>query len=135
MHLFTADYVILAASVVAGVIGLFLGFSGAMSFLAATLVSAFSSKLVWGMSASYLTAAWSRGLVTVILTLVVFGLVRWAVKRLVNGLLKQPADSIFGFLVAAIVGILIPALLVYVINFFQFADIRSVFVSEAMNFV
>lgn len=133
MQLFTADYAILSVSVVAGVIGLFLGFSGAMSFLAASVISAFSSKLVWTISASYLTTAWTRGLVTVIATLLVFGLVRWSVRRVINGLLRQPADSVFGFLIAAFTGILLSSIAVYLINFFQLAEIRSVFVSEVMS--
>ena len=110
MQLYTTDYAILSVSVVAGVIGLFLGFSGAMSFLAASVISAFSSKLVWTISASYLTTAWTRGLVTVIATLLVFG-----------------------FLIAAFTGILLSSIAVYLINFFQLVEIRSVFVSEVMS--
>lgn len=131
----TADYVIMSVSVVAGILGLFIGFSGTMAFLAATVVSALAGKLAWAMSADYLATNWTRGLATVILTLLVFGLVRWGVRRIVNGLLKQPADSIFGFLIAAITGIVLSTIVVYLINFAQIAEIQSVFVSEAMSFV
>ena len=130
-----ADYVILSTSAVAGVAGLFIGFSGALAFLSATVVSALVGKLAWAFSADFFATNWTRGLVTVIVTLLAFGLVRWAVKRVVNGLLKQPADSIFGLLIAAITGILVSAIAVYLLNFFGLADIRSVFVSEAMNFL
>ena len=127
----TADYVILTASAIAGVMGLFIGFSGTMAFLAATIVSALAGKVVWALSAGYLATNWSRGLATVLITLLIFGLVRWAVRRIVNGLLKQPADSIFGFLLAAVSGLGVTTLVVYLINFFQILDIPSVFVSEA----
>ena len=131
----TADYVIMSVSVVAGILGLFIGFSGTMAFLAATIVSSLAGKVAWAMSAEFLATNWIRGLATVILTLLVFGLVRWGVRRIVNGLLKQPADSIFGFLVGAITGIVLPTIVVYLINFAQIAEIQSVFVSEAMSFV
>lgn len=135
MNWLTADYVILSVSVIAGVLGLFIGFSGAMAFLSATVVGALAGRVVWGASAEFLATHWSRGLATVILTLLVFGLVRWTVRRVVNGLLKQPADSVFGFLVAAITGIVLSTIAVYLINFFQIAEIESVFVTEAMRFV
>ena len=131
----TADYVIMSVSVIAGVAGLFIGFSGTMAFLAATVVSAFAGKFAWTMSADWLATNWTRGLATVIAALLVFGLVRWGVRRIVNGLLKQPADSVFGFLVAAITGIVLSAIVVHLINFAQIAEVPSVFVSEAMSFV
>ena len=131
----TADYVILSVSAIAGILGLFIGFSGTMAFLAATVVSALAGKVAWAMSAGYLETNWTRGLATVIATLLFFGLVRWVVRRIVNGLLKQPADSIFGFLIAAITGIVLSTIVVHLINFFQIAEIQSVFVTEAMNFV
>ena len=130
----TADYVIMSVSVVAGILGLFIGFSGTMAFLAATVVSALAGKLAWAMSAEFLATNWTRGLATVIATLLVFGLVRWGVRKIVNGLLRQPADSIFGFLTAAITGIVLSTIVVYLINFAQIAEIQSVFVSEAMSF-
>ena len=130
----TADYVIMSVSVIAGIAGLFIGFSGTMAFLAATVVSALAGKLAWAMSADYLATNWTRGLATVIATLLIFGLVRWGVRRIVNGLLRQPADSIFGFLVGAITGIVLSTIVVYLINFAQIAEIQSVFVSEAMSF-
>ena len=131
----TADYVIMSVSVIAGIAGLFIGFSGTMAFCAATIVSALAGKLAWAMSADYLATNWTRGLATVIATLLIFGLVRWGVRRIVNGLLRQPADSIFGFLVGAITGIVLSTIVVYLINFAQIAEIQSVFVSEAMSFV
>lgn len=131
----TADYVIMSVSAVAGILGLFIGFSGTMAFLAATVVSALAGKVAWAMSAEFLATNWTRGLATVIITLLVFGLVRWVVRKIVNGLLRQPADSIFGFLVAAITGIVLSTIGVYLINFAQIAEIQSVFVSEAMSFV
>lgn len=130
----TADYVIMSVSVIAGIAGLFIGFSGTMAFLAATVVSALAGKLAWAMSADYLATNWTRGLATVIASLLIFGLVRWGVRRIVNGLLRQPADSIFGFLVGAITGIVLSTIVVYLINFAQIAEIQSVFVSEAMSF-
>ena len=41
------------------------------------------------------------------LLLLVFGLVRIVVKKLVNGLLSQPSDALFGMLTGAVFGLLI----------------------------
>ena len=135
MNWASADYVILSMSVIAGVLGLFIGFSGAAAFLAATLVSALSGKGVWLLSARFLETGWTRGLATVIVTLLIFGITRWAVRRIVNGLLKQPADSVFGFLVAAVTGVVLSTLAVYLVGHFGLAEIPSVFVSEASAFL
>ena len=135
MSLCTADYVILSASGIAGVVGLFIGFSGALAFLAATGVSSLAGKLAWTLGADYFANNWARGLAALVVTILAFGLVRWGVRRTVNGLLRQPADSIFGFLVAAVTGGAITMLAVYLAGHFEICEIESVFVSEAMSLV
>lgn len=135
MNWSVADYVILSASAIAGVAGLFIGFSGAAAFLAATVIGALSGRVVWSLSANFLETSWTRGLATAVVTLLIFGFSRWAVRRIVNGLLKQPADSCFGFLVSAITGIVLSTLAAYLIGHFHIAEIRSVFVSEISAFL
>lgn len=135
MTWYTADYVILSASAIAGAAGLFIGFSGALAFLAATVVGAFSGKLFWAFSAEFLVENWSRGLATLVFTIVAFGLIRWVVRKFVNGLLKQPADSIFGFLVAAAAGLIISFVAIYSLNYFNIAQVQSTIVTEAMTLV
>ena len=135
MTLLSADYVILSVAAAAGIAGLFIGFSGALAFLAATSVAALGGRTVWMFGAPYFEAAWTRGLVTLLAALVVFGIVRWAVKRMVNGLLKQPADAVFGFLVASLAGFALAAVAVYLANFFGLAEVGSTIVSEATGFL
>ena len=48
-----------------------------------------------------------RAAVTLVASLFAFGIVRLAVKKLVNGLLAQPTDAIFGMLVGAAGGSLL----------------------------
>ena len=48
-----------------------------------------------------------RGAATLVAALLAFGLVRLVVKRLVNGLLAQPSDALFGFAVGAGLGVLL----------------------------
>lgn len=134
MSLCTADYVILSASAVAGVVGLVIGFSGALAFLVAAVVSSIAGKLAWTLGSGYFANDWTRGLAAVVATILAFGLVRWGIRKTVNGLLRQPADSIFGFLLAALAGGAITMLAVFLIGYFEIAEIGSVFVSEAMNY-
>ena len=44
---------------------------------------------------------------TLVATLLAFGLVRLIVKKLVNGLLAQPTDALFGMLIGAGLGVLL----------------------------
>ena len=131
----TADYVILSVAAAAAVAGLFIGFSGAVAFLLATAASSAAGTFAWRFSAGCLASGWSRGLATVVAALLTFGLVRWTAKKIVNGLLRQPADAIFGALTASLTGALLAALGVYLVNFAQLAEVDSAIVREATGLV
>ena len=51
-----------------------------------------------------LRTTWQRAGGVLVATLLAFGLVRLIVKKLVNGLLAQPSDAIFGFLIGSALG-------------------------------
>ncbi len=93
--------------IVLAVMGLFRGLSGTLAFLAAVLSAGAVAVFGWPFSARWLAAPWARGAATLVATLVAFGLVRLIVKKLVNVLLAQPSDSIFGFFVGILTGLLL----------------------------
>ena len=100
----TADYILCGLTIVAAVTGLFRGFSGTIAFVAASVAAAAAGSFGWTYSATLTDALWQRGAGVLVATLVVFGLVRLIVKKLVNGLLAQPTDAILGALVGAALG-------------------------------
>ena len=102
-----ADYAICGITIVMAVLGLFRGFSGTLGFVLGAVAAAFAASFGWVHSASFTDVAWQRGAGVLVVTLLVFGVVRLSVKKLVNGLLAQPSDAIFGFLVGAALGVLI----------------------------
>ena len=106
MTLLPADYVLCGLTLVAAVSGLFRGFSGTLAFVLATLAASVAGTFGWAQSPSFTDVLWMRVIGTLVATLLVFGLVRVIVRRIVNGLLAQPADAIFGFLVGILIGAL-----------------------------
>jgi len=107
MQLLPADYVLCGLTIVMAVTGLFRGFSGTLAFLLATLAAVLVGIFGWGSSASFTSVLWMRGAGTLVASLLAFGLVRLVVRKLVGGLLAQPADALFGFLIGASVGVLL----------------------------
>ena len=101
-----ADYVFCGLVAVLTVMGLFRGLSGALAFVAAGAASAASAAFGWPLSARWFEAAWMRGAVVFVAALVIFGLVRIIVKKMVNGLLAQPSDAFFGLAVGFLAGVL-----------------------------
>ena len=89
------------------VLGLFRGFSGTLGFVLGVIAAAFVGSFGWAYSLSFTEVMWQRGAGVLVAALLAFGLVRLIVKRLVNGLLAQPSDAIFGFLIGAALGVLI----------------------------
>lgn len=102
MALTGADYVVLAVTLGGAVIGLFIGFSGALAFLCGTAAAAAAGTFAFPMLASEIANVWVRGAAVGLGGLIVFGLVRLIVKKLVHGLVAQPGDAIFGSLTAAV---------------------------------
>lgn len=103
-----ADYVIAVLAVVFSVMGLFRGFSGMLAFALASVAAISVGSLAWNFSETYFEVLWARGLAVLLAVLFAFWIVRVLVRKLVNGLLAQPADSIFGFLSGLILGALLP---------------------------
>ena len=102
-----ADYVLCGITVVMAVLGLFRGFSGTLGFVLGVIAAAFVGSFGWTYSLSFTGVTWQRGAGVLVAALLAFGLVRLIVKKLVNGLLAQPSDAIFGFLIGAALGVLI----------------------------
>ena len=102
-----ADYAICGITIVMAVLGLFRGFSGTLGFVLGAVAAAFAASLGWVHSASFTEVAWQRGAGVLVVTLLAFGIVRLIVKKLVNGLLAQPSDAVFGFLTGAALGVLV----------------------------
>ena len=100
-----ADYVLCGFTIVAAVTGLFRGFSGTLAFALASAAAAASGSFGWAYSATLTDVVWQRGAGVLVATLLVFGLVRLIVKRIVNGLLAQPSDALLGALVGAALGV------------------------------
>lgn len=103
-QLLPADYVLLGFTLVAAVTGLFRGFSGTLAFFCASAVAALAGAFGWPLSAGFVSETWMRVAIVLVGVLVTFGIARVIVRKLVNGLLAQPADAIFGFVSGALVG-------------------------------
>ena len=102
-----ADYVLCGITIVMAVLGLFRGFSGTLGFALGVVAAVFTGSFGWAYSAAITAVAWQRGVCALVAALLAFGIVRLIVKKLVNGLLAQPSDAIFGFLTGAALGVLI----------------------------
>lgn len=113
MQLLPADYVLCGITLVMAVTGLFRGFSGTLAFMLATVTAAGAGFLGWPYSASFTPVLWMRGAGTLVGVLLVFGLVRLIVKKLVGGLLAQPSDALFGAVIGSLVGVLLLVLWSY----------------------
>jgi uncharacterized membrane protein required for colicin V production len=100
----TADYILCGLTIVAAVTGLFRGFSGTLAFFLAAGAAAAGGSFGWAYSATLTDSLWQRGAGVLVATLLVFGLVRLVVKKLVNGILAQPSDAILGALLGALLG-------------------------------
>jgi hypothetical protein len=116
MTLAPPDYAILCSALAVAIVGAFGGFSGALAFLLASVAGGAAGKFGWGLSAHWLNGEWSRAVAVLAVSLIIFGLVRWAVRKTVSGILAQPADAIFGFLTGAVTGFALAAAAVYVLG-------------------
>ena len=105
MDLAPSDYVILALAAGGALTGLFIGFSGALAFLAGAVGASFAARIGWPLSASYFESGLARGVAVALGTIVVFWLVRAVVGRTVKCALAQPGDAIFGAIAAAVSGL------------------------------
>lgn len=104
MALGSSDYIIIGISLAAAVLGMFGGFSGALAFLAGVGSAVAALRFGWDFLASRIQTPWVLALAALLCALVVFGIARLIVKKFVKNLLAQPADAIFGALIAAVAG-------------------------------
>ena len=104
MELLPADYALCGLTLVLVVTGLFRGFSGTLAFVLATASAVLAGMFGWAYSESFTPVVWMRVAGTLVGTLLVFGLVRMIVKKLVNGLLAQPSDALFGMAIGVLCG-------------------------------
>ena len=104
MELLPADYALCGLTLVLAVTGLFRGFSGTLAFVLATASAVLAGMFGWTYSESFTPVVWMRAAGTLVGTLLVFGLVRMIVKKLVNGLLAQPSDALFGMAIGVLCG-------------------------------
>lgn len=112
MTLFTPDYVIIAVALAVAIVGAFGGFSGSLALLLGAIAGGAAAKYGWAFSQGRFAEVWTQVLAVLAATLVVFGLVRFIVRKLVSGMLAQPADAIFGLAVGMITGAAIAAVVV-----------------------
>lgn len=116
------DYAVLALSCFFLILGICRGASGVFSFLCATVVSVSAGIFVWEPIGALGFARWVQLTVVVILGLLAFGVIRVVVKKLVNSLLAQPADCLFGLLL----GVTVSILLFYIVSSIPLAREHSV---------
>ena len=117
MTLAPPDYLILALAAGGAVTGLFIGFSGALAFLAGTIVSSLVARMGWAVSASYVESTLGRGFAVSLAALVAFWVARALVRRTVRLALAQPGDSIFGVIAAAASGLAVGLGVVWLAQF------------------
>lgn len=103
MELLAADYAFLAITAIVAITGIFRGFSGSVAFVVASAAAIAAGVLGWPLTTEVSGEIWVRAIAVLVGALLVFGLTRMIVRKLVNGLLAQPADAIFGFLLGAAV--------------------------------
>ena len=86
-----ADYALCGAAALFVGLGLYRGFSGV-----------FASVRIWPHVVALTDVAWLRIGLAVFAGVVVFGVVRIIVKKVVNGLLDQPVDAIAGLAIGVL---------------------------------
>jgi len=134
MTFYTADYVMGVATLVAAILGLFGGFSGALGFCAGVAASGAAVKFGYPIAKDYIATQWMAALAVLVATLLAFGIARMVVKRIVKGLLAQPADAIFGALVAAVTGAALSLTGIFAVNRVADAPVESAVYSLVMGF-
>lgn len=133
MEFTPADLVILGVAGVAAIFGLIGGFSGALAFLVGLGGGAFAARFAWLTSVSWFEADWARALATLAIALVAFGLVRMLIRKVVHGILAQPADALFGALVAAASGFALAVGIVFLLGYANILKVDSNLVSQVLS--
>jgi len=76
--------------------GLFIGFSGSLAFLAGGVSAVVAARFGWALSAGFIESPWGRAAAVAVGAILVFGIVRWLVRKFVHGLVAQPGDALLG---------------------------------------
>ncbi len=105
MQLLPADYALLAFGALCALVGLFRGLSGTLAFFVALGAAVGVAYGVWVYAFPYIEGAGMRGLAAFVAALLAFGLARLIVRKLVNGILAQPSDALFGLLIGVLVAV------------------------------
>lgn len=100
MELGFPEYLVLAVALGGMVVGLFIGLSGTLAFMVASVAAAFAAKFGWAYLTTLLDATWARILAAALISLVLFWVVRLFVAKTVKLVVAQPGDAIFGALAA-----------------------------------
>ena len=136
MNLAPPDYVVIACASGGAVFGLFLGFSGALAFLAGSVAAVAAARLGWPLSEGFFSSGFMRGLSVALGTMLVFGIVRVLVRRTVKTAIAQPGDALFGALVAGVSGLAVGLGLVWLAQALGLPGAEgSVFLSEVLSHV
>lgn len=137
MELTIPDYAILAMTVGGAVIGLFIGVSGALAFLAGAVAAGAAGCFAWPLSADFINAVWLRGIAVGVASLLVFGIVRWLVKKFVHGLVAQPGDALLGSFLSALTGAVVSLGVVWGLGYFfpDSPELASVFLERVLVLV
>jgi len=118
-----ADYVLGGLTVVLAMLGLFRGLSGTLAFFLASIAASVVGTFVWHQSAAYTSTLWIRGGGALVGSLLSFGIVRLIVRKIVGGLLAQPSDALFGFLLGACIGILVLLVWAYIGLYLEYSNL------------
>jgi len=104
MALAPADYAVIASAAISALSGLFVGFSGAVAFLAGVAAATAAMRFGWHPLEARIGETWMLVAAAAAVALAAFGLARLVVKKFVKNILAQPGDAILGSLVAAVTG-------------------------------
>lgn len=107
MELLPADYALAGITVVLAGMGLFRGFSGVFAFVTALAVAGAVDFIGWSTFLARFESVWARSLAVVVLSVLVFGIVRLLVKLLIGKILSQPSDAIIGCVLGLVCGCLL----------------------------
>jgi len=135
MSLTTADFILVCVAAAGLILGGFAGFSGALSFVIASGAAFLAGRLFWPWSVAFLAQDWARALATLVAVLLIFGIVRWVVRKLVGLALAQPADFIFGALVGGVAAGALSVACAWGLARFGIIPIDSVILAEVKGLV
>jgi uncharacterized membrane protein required for colicin V production len=135
MALGSSDYIMLGVSLAAAILGMFGGFSGALAFLAGVGAAVAALRFGWDSLACRIETPWVLALAALACALVFFGIARLIVKKTVKNLLAQPADAIFGAMIAAVSGFAIAVAAAYALEHLLGIAVSSSLLTEVLKLV